>query len=96
MKQTIAVVTTQKSDFSLLLETLPNFTVEYILPQQISAYDLSIYAALVLLGGTEKSPLALEEEARIKIEEQIQNGKKVFRAEDFGDELFMVCKCWVG
>lgn len=78
MKQTIAVVTTQKSDFSLLLETLPNFTVEYILPQQISAYDLSIYAALVLLGGTEKSPLALEAEARIKIEEQIQNGKKVF------------------
>ena len=78
MKQPIAIITTQKSDFSLLLETLPHFTVEYILPQDITSYDLSIYAALVLLGGTEKYPLALEAEERIKIEEQIQNGKKVF------------------
>lgn len=78
MKQPIAIITTQKSDFSLLLETLPQFTVEYILPQDITSYDLSIYTALVLLGGTEKSPLALEAEERIKIEEQIQNGKKVF------------------
>ncbi len=78
MTQIIAVITAQKSDFSLLLESLPHATIEYILPQEIAAYDLSIYSALVLLGGTNPSPLALEPEARIKIEEQIQNGKKVF------------------
>lgn len=78
MKQIIAVITAQKSDFSLLLESLPHIAIEYILPQEIPAYDLSIYASLVLLGGTENSPLALEPEGRIKVEEQIQNGKKVF------------------
>ena len=47
MKQIIAVITAEKSDFSLLLEALPNFTVEYILPEEVTAYDLSIYTALV-------------------------------------------------
>lgn len=80
MKQSIAIITTQKSDFSLLLEALPreHYTVEYILPQEIPAYDLSLYDILVLLGGTEQKPLFLEAEARIPVEEQIQKGKKVF------------------
>lgn len=78
MIHTAAVITEQKSDFSLFLETIPHYQMDYIRPQDIAAYDLSIYEFLVLLGGTEEKPMELEAQARIQIEQQLAAGKKIF------------------
>ena len=77
-KFNLAIVTTQKSDFSLLLEQYSDGFYQYIHPKNAADYDFALYTAIAVLGGAGDSPLVLDAAAREKLEARIGSGTKVF------------------
>lgn len=74
--QYIAIVTNERSDFSALIESVKGCCVQYIKPDEMACYDLHVFDAICLLFGGESR--VLDAPSRIRIEEQIALGKKVF------------------
>ncbi|MDF2685730.1 MAG: hypothetical protein K0S55_911, partial [Clostridia bacterium] len=74
----IAVITTQASDFSSLFENLPGVFIQYIKPDKIKNYNLDLYDAFCILGGTSEELFVFDADDRIEIERQIEQNKKVF------------------
>ncbi|RAP77729.1 hypothetical protein [Paenibacillus montanisoli] len=74
----IGIITQRQSDFTDILAKTPTIQVQRIPTDEILNYDLDLFDALCILGGTEEVPLVLGAYERIKIEEQIDKGKKLF------------------
>jgi hypothetical protein len=74
----IAVITVEASDLSRLFEKIPDLFVQYIKPDNIKNYNLDLYDALCILGGTSEELPVFDADDRIEIEKQIEKNKKVF------------------
>ena len=76
----LAIITAEQSDLSRLIQQAEGeaLAVQYIRPGEIEQYDLDLYEAFCILGGTQREPLLLSAKSRIQLEEQLSKGKKVF------------------
>jgi len=70
----LAVISTQKSDFSMLLSSHADVT----MLDPSDALHMSGFDAYAILGGCEETPLTLPIDARLVIEEERRQGKRVF------------------
>lgn len=75
-KKTVAVITRQESDFLALLKKVSNVSI--MPPGSICKETLDQSDAIAILGGTHEEPIVFGIQERVWIEEQIQQGKKVF------------------
>lgn len=74
----IAIITNEASDFSRLFEKLPGIYLQYIKPDKIKHYNLDLYDAFCILGGTSDELFNFDADDRIEIERQIDQNKKIF------------------
>lgn len=74
----IAVISGGSSDITDILSAVPGVSMSVIAPGDILNHDLDPFDALMILGGFDEQPLQFPAFERMKIEEQIEKGKKVF------------------
>jgi len=75
--QKVIIITRDSSDLLQLLKDW-NGLVEVIAPEDVPETDLNEYDAIAILGGTSNLPLMFKAKERMKVEEQIAKGKRVF------------------
>jgi len=82
-RKKIAVIANGKSDLlDILLNNSIKSAAEYSIctlkPNEVHKHDLNSFHSIAILGGTSDKPLILSPVDRVKIEEQIEKGKKLF------------------
>lgn len=74
----IAVIARRPNDFTEALSRVPSVQAALIAPGELLSHNLDDYDSILILGGTEEQPLTFPAFERMRIEEQINAGKRVF------------------
>lgn len=74
----IAVISTSPSNDFIKILKKNKIDFKLLLPNDVSNHSFSEFVSIAILGGDNEEPLILNPKARMVIEHEIENGKKVF------------------